>query len=138
MTRTWRRRLAGQRGSIAISGLLLAVVLAMLIGIVVDLGQAFLARRELASIADDAALAGSQDISIPALHEGRLELNAAQARTDALRTIGGYRATRGEVNTSNDRVTVTVTRRVQTILLGLVGVRTFTISAHASATPRAP
>jgi uncharacterized membrane protein len=112
MTRNWRR-LAGERGSVAISGLLLAVVLAMLIGVVVDLGQAFLARRELASIADDAALAGSQDIDIPTLHEGHLELNATQAR-------------------------ITVTRRVQTILLGLVGVRTFTISAHASAAPRAP
>lgn len=133
-----RRRLAGERGSVAISGLLLAVVLAMLIGVVVDLGQAFLARRELASIADDAALAGSQDINIPALHEGRLELNTVQARTDALHTIGGYRATRGEVSTSNGRVNVTVTRRVQTILLGLVGGRTMTISAYASAAPRAP
>ena len=137
-TRTWRRRLASEHGSVAISGLLLAVVLAMLIGVVVDLGQAFLARRELASIADDAALAGSQDIDIPALHEGRLELNAAQARTDALHTIGDYPKTKGEVTTTNDRVNVTITRRVQTILLGLVGLRTFTISAHASAAPRAP
>jgi Flp pilus assembly protein TadG len=86
MARTWRRRLAGERGSVAISGLLFAVVLAMLIGVVVDLGQAFLARRHLASIADDAALAGSQDIDVPALHEGRLELNVSQARTDALNT----------------------------------------------------
>ncbi len=138
MARHWRRRLAGERGSVAISGLLLAVVLAMLIGVVVDLGQAYLARRDLASIADDAALAGSQDIDIPALHEGRLELNASQARTDALNTIGGYSKTRGEVSTTNDRVNVTVKRRVQTILLGLVGLRTFTISAHASAAPRAP
>lgn len=136
--RTWRRRLASERGSIAISGLLLAVLLAMLIGVVVDLGQAFLARRELASIADNAALAGSQDIDLPALHEGRLELNAARARTDALHTIGGYPKTKGQVSTTNDRVNVTVTRRVQTILLGLVGVRTMTISAHASAAPRAP
>jgi Flp pilus assembly protein TadG len=136
--RTCRTRLASERGSIAISGLLLAVVLAMLLGVVVDLGQAFLARRELASIADDAALAGSQDIDIPALHEGRLELNPTQARTDALHTIGGYSKTRGEVSTTGDRVNVTVTRRVQTILLGLVGLHTFTISAHASAAPRAP
>lgn len=138
IARTWRRRLASERGSVALSGLLLAVVLAMLIGVVVDVGQAFLARRELASIADDAALAGSQDVDIPALHEGRLELNASQARTDALNTIGGYAKTKGEVSTTNDRVTVTVTRRVNTILLGLVGLRTFTISAHASAAPRAP
>jgi len=87
---------------------------------------------------DDAALAGSQDIDIPALHEGRLELNPTQARTDALHTIGGYSKTRGEVSTTGDRVNVTVTRRVQTILLGLVGLHTFTISAHASAAPRAP
>jgi Flp pilus assembly protein TadG len=138
MARNWRSRLAGERGSVAISGLLLAVVLSILIGVVVDLGQAYLARRDLASIADDAALAGSQDIDIPALHEGRLELNASQARTDALSTIGGYPKTSGEVSTTNDRVNVTVTRRVQTILLGLVGLQTFTISAHASAAPRAP
>jgi len=138
MARTWRRRLAGERGSVAISGLLLGVVLAMLVGLVVDVGQAFLARRELSSVADDAALAGSQDIDIPALHEGRLELNTSRARADALSTIGGYPKTKGEVTTSNDRVNVTVTRQVQTILGGLVGLRTFTISAHASAAPRAP
>lgn len=138
IARTWHRRLAGERGSVAISGLLLAVVLAILVGVVVDVGQAFLARRELASIADDAALAGSQDVDIPALHEGRLELNTAQARSDALHTIGGYPKTKGEVSTTKDRVNVIVTRHVQTILLGLIGVQTFTISAHASAAPRAP
>jgi hypothetical protein len=88
--------------------------------------------------AQSAQAALGQDMDISALHEGRLELNTAQARTDALHTIGGYPKTKGEVSTTDDRVNVTVTRHVQTILLGLVGVRTFTISAHASAAPRAP
>ena len=41
---------------------------------------------------------------------------------------------RGEMGT----VTVTVDRTVPTILLGLVGLHTLTVSAHATATPRGP
>jgi Flp pilus assembly protein TadG len=138
MARAWRERLCGESGSVLISGLLLSLALVMVIGAAVDIGHAFLVRRQLASIADDAALSGSQAIDLPELHAGHLQLNPGQARAEALRTITASPSTSGTASATADNVTVTVTRRVPTILLGLVGLRTLTISAHATAAPRAP
>ena len=133
-----RAKLRGDRGSVLITGLLLSLALVMVIGAAVDIGHAFLVRRQLASIADDAALSGSQAIDLQELHAGRIQLDPGRARSDALRTISATRQTGGQANATDHSVTVTVTRRVPTILLGLVGVHTLTISAHATATPRPP
>ena len=138
MIRAARRRLLCDRGSVLITGLLLSLALVMVIGAAVDIGHAFLVRRQLASIAADAALSGSQAIDLAERHAGRLELNPGQARTDALRTITANPATNGQATATTNSVTVTVTRRVPTILLGLVGLRALTISAHATAAPRGP
>jgi|GEM_PF-2100249 len=138
MIQTLRLRVLSERGSVLITGLLLSLALVMVIGAAVDIGHAFLVRRQLASIADDAALSGSQAIDLPELHAGHLQLNTGQARSVALRTIGASPSTSGQASATTGSVTVTVTRRVPTILLGLVGLHTLTISAHASATPRAP
>jgi len=135
---TLRDRLVDERGSVLITGLLLSLALIMVIGAAVDIGHAFLVKRQLASIADDAALSGSQVISLPKLHEGHLQLDPSQAQTEAQRTIAATPSVTGQVNATPERVTVTVTRRVTTILLGLVGLHTLTITAHASAAPRAP
>jgi Flp pilus assembly protein TadG len=135
---TLRTRLAGEQGSVLITGLLLSLALIMVIGAAVDIGHAFLVKRQLASIADDAALSGSQAISLPKLHEGHLQLNPGQAQAEAQHTIAASPSVTGQVNATTASVTVTVTRRVPTILLGLVGLHTLTITAHASAAPRAP
>jgi Flp pilus assembly protein TadG len=126
------------RGSVLITGLLLSLALIMVIGAAVDIGRAFLVKRQLASIADDAALSGSQAIGLQALHEGRLRLNPVRARSEAQRTITANPSVTGQVSASTASVTVTVTRHVPTILLALVGLRTLTITAHASAAPRGP
>ena len=133
-----RPRPASERGSVLIGGLLLSLALVMVIGLGVDVGHAFLVRRQLTSIADDAALAGSQAIDIPDLHAGHLELNPTEARGEALRTITANPATTGQATASTGQVTVTVTRTVPTILLGIVGLHSLTISAHATAAPRQP
>ncbi len=138
MTSRLRVRLGCERGSVLITGLLLSFALLMVIGFAVDIGHAFLVRRQLASIADDAALSGSQAIDIPALHEGHLQLNTGQARAQALGSIDANPHVSGQVTASTGGVTVTVKRRVGTILLGLIGIRTLTISAHATAAPRGP
>ena len=74
MTHPVRPRLRSERGSVLIGGLLLSIALVMVIGLGVDVGHAFLVRRQLTSIADDAALSGSQAIDLPELHAGHLEL----------------------------------------------------------------
>jgi uncharacterized membrane protein len=138
MIRTTRRRFQSERGSVLLTGLLLSLALVMVIGLGVDIGHAFLVRRQLTSIADDAALSGSQAIDVPELHAGHLELNPGQAREEALRTITANRSTTGQANATVGQVTVTVTRRVPTILLGVVGLHSLTVSAHATAAPRQP
>jgi len=110
----------------------------MVIGLGVDVGHAFLVRRQLTSIADDAALSGSQAINIPELHAGHLVLDPGQARKEALRTITANPSTTGQATATTGQVTVTVTRTVPTILLGIVGLHSLTISAHATAAPRQP
>ena len=136
--RTLRARLAGERGSVLITGLLLSLALIMVIGAAVDIGHAFLVKRQLASIADDAALSGSQAINVPSLHEGHLQLDPARTHAEARDTIAANPSVTGSVSASTGSVAVTVTQRVPTILLALVGLHTLTITAHASAAPRAP
>jgi len=133
-----RARLESEQGSVLITGLLLSIALIMVIGFAVDVGHAFLVKRQLASIADDAALSGSQAINVQALHEGHLQLNPGQAQSEAQNTIAANPSVTGQVNATTGSVTVTVTRHVPTILLGIVGLRSLTIDAHATAAPRAP
>jgi len=138
IARRLRARLARDDGSVLITGLSLSIALLMVVGFAVDVGHAFLVKRELSSIADDAALSASQAISQPALHEGRLELNPQQARTEAMQAVAANPHVSGETSATPTHVTVTVKRSVQTILLGIVGLRTLTISASATAEPRGP
>jgi Flp pilus assembly protein TadG len=135
---TPRNRVSEERGSVLITGLLLSVALLMVIGFAVDVGHAFLVKRQLASIAGDAALQGSQAIDLPALHEGHLQLDPGQASAEALHTVYANPSVTGNASASTASVSVTVTRRVPTILLGIVGIENLTITAHASAAPRGP
>lgn len=133
-----RRRLREERGSVLISGLLLSVALMMILGAAVDVGHAFIVRRELVSVADDAALSGSQAIDQNALHGGALELNPGQARAVALQAVGAEPGQSARASATTVTVTVEVRRRFPTILLRLVGLDTLSVAAHATAQPKRP
>src|ERR671935_83593 len=141
---TLRRRLCDERGQglisalILLAGVLLSLALLIVIGAGVDIGHAFIVRRELVSVADDAALTGSQALDLQALHDGRLALDPEQARAAALEALAGEPVTWGSATASAADVHVDVQRRVPTILLRLVGVSTLTVGAHATAAPREP
>jgi Flp pilus assembly protein TadG len=137
MTRL-RRRLADDHGAVLLMGLLLVVALLLVIGLAVDLGRAFIVRRELASIADDAALVGSQQLDIDALRNGRIALQPDAARAAANDVLDDEPQVHGGAHATEAVVTVTVRRRVRTILLGLADLKQLTVSADATATPRAP
>lgn len=130
--------LSSERGSVLISGLLFSLALLLVMGAAVDIGRAFIVRRELATLADDAALTGSQALDLRAVHDGRLALNPAEARRIALRAIAGEPNVRGSATARAETVTVTVRRRVPTVLLRLAGTTDLDVSARATATPRAP
>jgi Flp pilus assembly protein TadG len=137
MTST-RARLRCERGSVLVAGLLLSIALLMLLGAAVDIGHAFIIRRDLTAQADNAALAGSQALNLDALHQGQLALDPQQAQTAALQAIAPSEGLRASAAASSGGVTVRLQERVPTILLRLVGVTTLSIAAQATAAPRTP
>jgi Flp pilus assembly protein TadG len=135
---TIRARLRCERGSVLIAGLLLTVALLMLLGAAVDLGHAFIVRRDLAAQADAAALAGSQALNLDALHQGQLALDPQQAQTTALKAITPAAQLQTTAVASTGGVTVRLQERIPTILLRLVGLTTLTVAAQATAAPETP
>jgi Flp pilus assembly protein TadG len=133
--RTWLRN---KHGSVLITGLLLSLALMMIIGTAVDVGHAFIVRRELVSVADDAALTGSQIIDQDALHIGALKLNPEQARSAALRVVATQPGQLATATATTASVSVEIRRRFPTVLLRLVGLDSLSVSAHATAQPQRP
>lgn len=138
MTRVDRNRLGDERGSVLITGLLLTLALLMVLGAAVDIGHAFIVRRDLTSLADDAALAGAQQLNQQAIQQGQIALDPAQAQAAALSTLSGEPGIQARADATPAEVHVQVTRRFPTILLRLVGLSDLTVSAQANAAPRAP
>jgi Flp pilus assembly protein TadG len=133
-----RARLRCEHGAVLIAGLLLSIALLMLLGAAVDIGHAFIVRRDLTVQADDAALAGSQALNLDALHQGQLALDPQQAQTAALEVIAPSAGLRASAAASSGAVTVRLQEQVPTILLRLVGVSTLLIGAQATAELRTP
>jgi Flp pilus assembly protein TadG len=131
-------RLRSERGSVLITGLLLTLALLMVLGAAVDIGHAFIVRRDLASLADNAALAGAQQLDPQAIHQGQLALDPLQAQAAALSTLSGEPGIQAQAQATTGQVYVKVTRRFPTILLRVVGLSDLTVSAQANAAPRAP
>jgi uncharacterized membrane protein len=131
-------RLRSEHGSVLITGLLLTLALLMVLGAAVDIGHAFIVRRDLSSLADNAALAGAQQLDQQAVHQGQVALDTEQAQAAALSTLSGEPGIQAQADATPAEVQVRVTRRFPTILLRLVGLSDLTVSAQANAAPRAP
>ena len=132
------QRLRDERGAVLVAGLLLALALLLVIGAAVDVGRAFIERRVLVSLADEAALSGSQELDLEALHAGQLALDPAQAQATALGVLTGQPGLEAQASASPSGVSVAVEREVPTLLLRLVGLPSLTLKAKATAEPRAP
>jgi len=133
-----RGRLSSERGGVLIAGLLISIALMMLLGAAVDIGHAFIVRRDLTAQADDAALVGSQTLNIDALHQGQLVLDPQQAQSAALQAITPAAGLQASAAASSGGFTVRLQEQVPTILLRLVGVNSLSIAAQATAAPRTP
>jgi Flp pilus assembly protein TadG len=133
-----RQRLQDERGAVLVAGLLLAIALLIVIGAAVDIGRAFIERRELVSLADEAALSGSQALDLEALHAGRLALDPDEAHATALGVLRTEPKLRAHAKANPASVSVEVERTIPTMLLRLVGLSTLTVKARATAEPRAP
>jgi uncharacterized membrane protein len=110
----------------------------MVIGVAVDVGHAFIVRRDLVAAADDAALSGSQVIDVESLHQGSLQLDPPAAQEAALATLSGEQGIQAQASASAGAIVVRVERRFPTVLLRMVGVTTLTVTAQATAAPQEP
>ena len=138
MSPSRRQRICDERGAVLVAGLLLTLALLIVLGAAVDIGRAFIERRALVSLADQAALSGSQSVDLAALHAGRLALDPSQARANASAVLATEPHVRAHASADAASVTVDVARAIPTVLLRLVGVRTLTVKASATAGPRKP
>ncbi len=121
-----------QGGSITAFVLLLLVALMAMLGLVVDGGSALSAHQSAVDEAEQAARAGAGALSVDALRTGSLELDpeAAVATAEAFTRAAGHP---GTASVQGGTVTVQILYRVPTDVLGLVGIRTLSVSAAASA-----
>lgn len=132
------RPLGSERGSVAISGLLAALALIVLIGSGVDFAHAFIVRRDLTSIADAAALAGSQQLDLQAWRQGQLALNPPQAEQAADAALAANPGISGSAQAATSQVTVEARQQIPTMMLRLVGIPDLTVTASATAQPKRP
>jgi uncharacterized membrane protein len=112
----------------------------MAVGLVVDGGAAFDARRELQNTADTAARAGAMQIDqqvYRASNGTTVVLNQLSARDTAAQYVASQGADLNAVISSDDQhVLVSVSRDVTTNFLRLAGIDTVHISANAPAEVR--
>jgi Flp pilus assembly protein TadG len=109
-----------------------------LAALVIDGGLLFAERRDLQGLADGAARAGAMAVDENVLRETgavRLDPAAAQAAAERyLETTGVEGTVRIDADTLS--VTVDLQERRPTLMMGLLGVRTVDVAAHAVARPR--
>ena len=138
MRRDPRRHIQSERGAVLVAGLLLTLALLIVLGAAVDIGRAFIERRALVSLADQAALSGSQAVDLDALHAGKLALDPSEAQATAAAVLESEPQLQAQATAGPTSVSVEVTREIPTLLFRLVGVPTLTVKARATAGPREP
>ncbi|MDE3096190.1 MAG: hypothetical protein KGK07_09335 [Chloroflexota bacterium] len=143
-----------ERGQVLLLGAAFLVILVGATGLAIDAGVARIQRRDVQNAADAAALAGADDLP---------DQSAAVAISDALcrAAQNGAVDQQGNVNCQNqsyggdagvtvtvnsppvhskshngdpNSVEVTITKKVRTSFMGVLGIRTVTVTAHAVAT----
>lgn len=122
-----------ERGSVTVFvvGVLLALV--VMGGLVFDGGAVIAGHREADAEAEGAARAAAEQVSIPALRSGHVQLNSAGATQAADAYLRQYGHT-GSVMVNGDEVTVTVSYPVDMQVLDLIGIRSKTVTGTGTAT----
>lgn len=139
------RRPSGDAGTVLVLVLGFTMVLALMVGVVVNVSAAALARRSVASAADGAAVAAAQAldeqaVSRDGLRGQRLPLSEAGARERVAvygRQVGpGQPGLRLAVTVDGATASVVAVREVRLPFSRLLGLRPLTVEATARA--RAP
>ena len=141
MTGSRRRGRGGESGQALVwAAVMLPFLFIPIVGLTVDGGIVFDARRELQNAADAAARAGAMQVDVRTYRESagtRVVLDQASARQIASEYLAGHSpGLSGSVATDAQRVVVEVSRDVPTSFLRIVGVNTVRIGASAPAEVR--
>ena len=115
----------------------MALGLLAMVGLVIDAGMMFAAKRDLQATADAATRAGAAVIDKDIYRSSggrRVVLDKAAAEQAALGRIEGAQLV--DLGASDETVFVRVSRTQPLLLLGLVGVGPLDVEAHSTARPR--
>ncbi|MPZ16149.1 MAG: hypothetical protein GEU73_17325 [Chloroflexi bacterium] len=141
--RTWHARwpvARAESGQVMVWAAVMLPLFLSVVGLAIDGGVVFSARRELQSVADASARAGAMQID-----EGVYRGSAGATvvlDTDAARQVAAEfivsqgPSLAGNISAASDRVVVQVSRDVPTSFLRLVGIETVRIRATAPADVR--
>jgi Flp pilus assembly protein TadG len=122
-------------GSASVWALLVtATAFTLLLGLVVDGGRVIDARLASSRTAAQAARLGADELSQSSVRNGRDAVDVSSAITHAQSYLHQAGLT-GTVHVAGDTVTVTVTGRSQTQILGILGIGSFPV--HEVQTARA-
>lgn len=109
-----------------------------IVGLAIDGGLVFAARRELQNSADAAARAGGAEVDLERLRGSdgtEVTLDTRLATAAASGYVSGQGVEGASIGASPGGITVTLRRQVPLSFLRLVGLGTVTIEATASAAP---
>jgi uncharacterized membrane protein len=127
-----------ERGAVAPLVAVMLLGLLAMAALVIDGGLLFAERRALQASADGAARAGAMAINEDLLREsGTVKLDPSAARTAAERYLDAA-GVEGTVRVDANMLSVSVDLEQQrpTLMMGLLGLRTVDVTAHAVARPR--
>jgi Flp pilus assembly protein TadG len=132
----WLRPAGDERGSATVFVLGFATVLMVGAGLVVDGGLALNRRSQLTDDAEQAARVGASAIDLAALRDrGELVIDEGQASALAEDFLSARGYTNISVTVNGNRVTASADSSVDTAILGLVGIGSFTVHGEAVAEP---
>lgn len=121
------------RGSVTVFTTVVCMGLFAFVGLAVDGGEALAAKTQALGQAADAARAGAQALNLADLrHHAVITLDPAAADRAALAYLN-TQAAHGTAHANGQQVSVTVTRTVPTLFLGLIGIHALTVTATGAA-----
>jgi hypothetical protein len=129
----WRRLLGDDRGSASGWALGTMLVGLLMTGLVFDGGAAMTTKASALTVAQQAARAGTDQLDLATLRTtGEVQLDPAAAE----RVAAGWLEqadVAGTVSATTEQVTVTVTATGSAVLLSVVGITSYELSATATA-----
>lgn len=126
-------RIRDDNGMVTAFVVVFTTALLFVAGLVIDGGYLLTAKRQAINVAEQAARAGAQGLSISQLRAtGRhvLDPQQAAAAAHAYLASAGHE---GTVAVTGDQITVTVTVRRAPVILGIAGIGEFTVTGQATA-----